>query len=110
MNGDLIIGLLSAAFVGLGVAWTLLLLGCVRRRGRGVAGWGWLTAAGLLGAVGPPAGIGFFFALGLGPRGDAADLAGALMLLLCVSQLLALLCALWGLRGAWRQIEGWGRR
>ena len=109
MSDDLMLGLMSAAFVGLGVAWTLLLLGCVRRRGRGVAGWGWLTAAGLLGTIGPLAGIGSFFALGLG-HGRGQDLASALALLLGVSQLLALLCALWGLRGAWRQIEGWGRR
>ena len=106
MSDDAAILLAAACVVALGTAWTLLLLGCVRRRGEPIVGRRRLTAAGLCGALGPASAIGLFFLAGVGGRA-ADELQEALALTLIGSQCAALLAALSGLRGVWRQTEGW---
>ncbi|QDT15801.1 hypothetical protein [Alienimonas californiensis] len=111
MSNDAVIVLMAVAVVGLGMAWTLLLCGCVRRRGEPIDGRRWLTAAGLCGAIGPACGVALMFLAGSSNHTmERVGLEQALVLLLAVSQLFALLFALWGLRSVWRQTEGWGER
>ncbi|MFH5805238.1 hypothetical protein [Alienimonas sp. DA493] len=111
MSGEALIYLMAAIVVALGAAWTLLLCGCVRRRGEPIAGRRWLTAAGACGAVGPACGVALMFLAGQTRQTmEQVELEQALILLLGVSQLFALSFALWGLRSVWRQTEGWGQR
>ncbi|NNJ27204.1 hypothetical protein [Alienimonas chondri] len=109
MTVDVVFFILAAAVVALGAAWALLLLGCLRARGRAVQGRRWLMAAGALGSVGAASGVSLFYLVSA--RSAAGqELAEALFLLLLVTEPLALISAAWGLRRTWRQLEGWTDR
>ena len=108
-NEDAVLLGFAAGTVAVGVAWSLLLSGCVRTRGRDLPGWRWLTTAGVCGAAGAGVTLAAFYAAVLAPDDD-----GLVVLALAIAaigfQLAALLTGAWGLRRAWRAAEGWAER